>query len=106
MTFIQHSIAGRKCGQRHYRKIVFINTRTYGRRSTFIPNGWRWLARPCDLERWRHITRADWFGGLGGVAQMIRLSNQPDRKLVKKFGCVPSAIWNVRHGLTWREVRA
>ena len=67
MNFIQHSIAGCKFGQRHYRKTVFIDTRTYGRRSTFIPNGWRWLARPIDIANYKRVTRVNWFvlGGAG-----------------------------------------
>ena len=37
--------------------------------------------------------------------RVIHASDQPDRKLAEKFGCVPGAIWNARNGLTWREVR-
>lgn len=36
----------------------------------------------------------------------IRRSNLTDQELAKRYGVVPGAIWNVRHGLTWRGVPA
>ena len=58
MDFIQHTTPGRKHGPRFNRRTILI-PQNYGRQHI---NASRWQARPYDLNRYRRVTRADWFG--------------------------------------------
>lgn len=60
MDYISHSTVGRKHGPRYNRRAILI-PQNYGRKRSKAPHGWRFLASPYDLRRYRHVTWHDWF---------------------------------------------